>query len=97
MTNDVPALLKTLTVGKIAADPILARKVRDFLESIDYELVMPPDHPKVGDEFLSGGSQWLKVVDNSYASQPFGPTSYIVKRPSEHLKMSWFFFGHKNK
>ena len=93
-TAPVPVFLKGVMVRTL--DDINNRKtVLAYLESIGYELVLPPDKPKIGDEFLSGGDTWVTVDDKTYTKAPFGPNSYVVRRPSEHLKMTRFFFGTK--
>lgn len=85
--------LKDCTVERMIADHILRRDAEKILCEAHYELVMPPDHPRKGDQFLMYGNKWAPVTEESYKITSFGPRSYIVRRPTEHLRMMRFFFG----
>lgn len=84
-----------LTVGKLRLDPSLRVTVEKLLFNDDYELVMPPEMPKAGDEFLGDGRLWCSVTEKMYQApeKAYRDASYIVRRPTEHLRMTWFFFG----
>jgi hypothetical protein len=86
-----------LTVGNVQRDPDLRKLVAKILSSRDYELVMPPDKPKIGDEYLENGVNWRAVNEElNMFKNGLSESSYIVRRCSEHRRMYEFFFG-KNK
>lgn len=85
--------LHGLTVGALDRNRTLKRIVEDILHEQDYELVMPPDNPTLGDQFLGGGKEWHPVTEVSFSKKSFSSESYIVRRPTEHLRMVHFFFG----
>lgn len=96
-TNRKPALgeFRAVTVGALQRDSLLKARIEKLLQNEDYELIMPPDSPDLGDLFLEGGTHWTPVTSFTYEGRPYSDNHYIAKRPTEHLKMFWFFFGNK--
>lgn len=90
-----PAFLKRLTIIKVMSDPLLKKRVLEYFDSIDHEIVLPPDRPRPGDEFMSRGELWEPVTPKTYNDMAFGENSYLVRRPTEHLRMMRFFAGNK--
>jgi hypothetical protein len=90
---DVPEFMRSVTVKQMIDDVSLKKRVEEYLASIDYELVFPPDTPRVGDHYLGKGISWHPVGPNSYSTDPFCERSFVVRRPTEHKRMLWFFMG----
>ena len=83
------------SVKRVKSDPTFRRLVEEILDQEDHILIMPPETPKEGDFYLGDGNDWTPVTEYTYAEKPYGVTHFIVKRPSEHLRMYRFFFRKK--
>lgn len=85
------------TVGKLLADPDVRFAVERALRREGFDLVMPPDVPCPGDEFLNGGDEWRTISVTSYEASGYGKKQYIARRPRapearEMDRQSAFFF-----
>jgi hypothetical protein len=93
----VPDFINSVTIGQLKIDESLYRRVVDYLNKSGYDIVMPPDRPRIGDEYLELGHAWRCVDSDAIYPNGLKNNSFLVRRPNEHMRMQWFFFGRKKK
>lgn len=95
-TSDVPDFIVKLTFDCLVGNNELYKQVKNHLESKGYDIVNPPGPVKDGDEYLKGGLKWVRTTPGLYPDDMLKISNYIVRRPTEHLKMVHFFFPRRS-
>lgn len=95
-TSDVPDFIVKLTFESFIGNNELLKQVKNHLEMNGYDIVSPPGPIKGGDEYLKGGLKWTRISPGIYPDDILKVSNYIVRRPTEHLKMVHFFFPRRS-
>lgn len=93
----VPEYMKRYNSANIIGHKGMTKLTEEFLQLIDYEFVRVSNicPVKAGDEYLRLKNHWFEVTEEYYDIhvEYINENSCIVRRPTEHRKMSKFFFG----
>ena len=92
----VADFMRSLTYKKLLDDPGLLKHVVDHLAAAHYDLIMPPERPRDGDQYIGGDTDtWCEVTESTHKNLPLTNGHYLVRRKTEHRRMLEFFFGVK--
>ena len=81
MQRSVDRIFQGQTVGRLLGDPDLRFAIERALRRDGYDLIMPPDLPDPGDEFLNAGVQWCPVTIVTYDDETgYGRNQFIARR-----------------